>query len=366
MVMLPNQNNISRRIFKDDFKKMINQDIPEHYIKTQQMKYAKSKNKRISSQDFIVPKLKEYNKLLQHNYSVVQLKAICKHYKQTTTGKKADLIKRAFHFLRYSSNCVKIQQTWRKFIIYKFIKLQGPAIKQIDLCTNATDFLSLEPLNTIPQNQFFSFNDADGFIYGFNVKSLYNLIQKSDNPTNPYNRQKLHKRVICDLKKMLRFGNILDKKISTDIKPIKDELTIKQKMELLTISIFQKMDSFGHITDSNWFTTLTKFQLIKLIHELIDIWDYRAGLTNNDRIRICPPNGRPFYGFNLTNSYLNSCPLIQLKMQVLRVFEILLTRSHDAQQHAISAYYILGALTLVNPNAASALPWLYESMNYIV
>jgi len=31
---------------------------------------------------------------------------------------------------------------------------------------------------------------------------------------------------------------------------------------------------------------------------------------------------------------------------------------------ALGAYYVLGALTLVNPNAAAALPWLFQSVAY--
>jgi len=37
----------------------------------------------------------------------------------------------------------------------------------------------------------------------------------------------------------------------------------------------------------------------------------------------------------------------------------------DNDSKSLGAYYILGALTLVNTNAAISLPWLYQSVNYI-
>ena len=39
------------------------------------------------------------------------------------------------------------------------------------------------------------------------------------------------------------------------------------------------MDSLGNYTDSKWFTDLNKFNLIKFLKELLDIWNYRANLS---------------------------------------------------------------------------------------
>ena len=38
-------------------------------------------------------------------------------------------------------------------------------------------------------SQFFSFKDDDGFIYGFDILSLWQLYEKSNTIENPYNRQ---------------------------------------------------------------------------------------------------------------------------------------------------------------------------------
>ena len=41
---------------------------------------------------------------------------------------------------------------------------------------NQTDFFTLEELKDIDNSQFYSFKDKDGFVYGFDVCSLYNMI----------------------------------------------------------------------------------------------------------------------------------------------------------------------------------------------
>lgn len=37
----------------------------------------------------------------------------------------------------------------------------------------------------------------------------------------------------------------------------------------------------------------------------------------------------------------------------------------DNDSKCLGSYYVLGALTLVNENAALALPWLHDSFSYI-
>jgi len=36
----------------------------------------------------------------------------------------------------------------------------------------------------------------------------------------------------------------------------------------------------------------------------------------------------------------------------------------DRDSKTLGAYYVLGALTLVNDSAASSLPWLFQSVSY--
>ena len=52
-------------------------------------------------------------------------------------------------------------------------------------------------INKIPYYQFYCYKDGEGFVYGFNIKSIYNLMIKSDgNLKNPYTRLELPKNII--------------------------------------------------------------------------------------------------------------------------------------------------------------------------
>jgi hypothetical protein len=46
------------------------------------------------------------------------------------------------------------------------------------------------------------------------------------------------------------------------------------------------------------------------------------------------------------------------------VLENLVNIGTDKDSKALGAYYVLGALTLVNSDAATSLPWLFQSVNY--
>ena len=131
-------------------------------------------------------------------------------------------------------------------------------------------------------------------------------------------------------------------------------------MELKAISLFHKIDSFGHITDSKWFLNLHKENVVKFLKELFDIWNYRAQLSQDIKYLICPPNGRPFNGLRINN--LHHKTEFLLKKLALTVIENIITKSTQSEQQSLGAFYVLGALTLVCQEAADSLPWLYQSV----
>ena len=101
------------------------------------------------------------------------MKGLAKHYKQKSTGNKQELQNILYNYLRLSYFIVKIQKNVRRMFVRKYIMLKGPAFLNRKLCNNPTDFFSLEEMNDIKYNQFISIKDIDGFIYGFDVISLY-------------------------------------------------------------------------------------------------------------------------------------------------------------------------------------------------
>jgi hypothetical protein len=126
------------------------------------------------------------------------------------------------------------------------------------------------------------------------------------------------------------------------------------------LSIFHRIDTFGHITDTSWFLSLERPHLIRLLRELQDIWEYRANLSIIVKRQICPPNGNPFHGINVSSLMQKNKETIQ--RNILYIMENLVSKGINSDSQSLGAFYILSALTLVSHNAAIALPWLYESV----
>ena len=78
------------------------------------------------------------------------------------------------------------------------------------------------------------------------------------------------------------------------------------------ITLFQKINEMGNYADSRWFTDLSYQRLLLFVRELSDIWNYRAELSEEIKIDICPPHGNPFHSVtmvhlqNLSFSYLQN------------------------------------------------------------
>jgi hypothetical protein len=61
---------------------------------------------------------------------------------------------------------------------------------------------------------------------------------------------------------------------------------------------------------------------------------------------------------------MNEHDLLNIKKIILDVLEKFVNNGVDRDSKTLGAYYVLGALTLVNESAASSLPWLFQSVSY--
>jgi len=322
-------------------------------------------------------KLKPYNNdpvhftdckiLTTYNFNCGTLKQIAKLHKLKVTGNKPQLMLRIFSFLYLSAFVVTIQKHFRGKLQRTYNELHGPAVMNRSLCTNDSDFGTLEPHKNIPFDQFISFQDTDHFIYGCDIASLYNLYLSHDaicrnsvKIQNPYNRLSLPGDVFYNIKKLIQLSAVLGKKITLSMDDDIVEVSAEQQIESRCFTIFQNV---GNYSDANWFLSLTRNKLIKFMRDLIDIWSYRAQLSIELKRNICPPNGDPFSNFNSNILYEDDILIIQ--KAVIEVIEKITNYGIDADSKSLGGYYVLGALTLVSETAALAVPWLYQSMCYI-
>ena len=320
-------------------------------------------NKKIKNENIIIPTIKNYNDITIHNYNLSQLKIIAKNYKLKISGNKNQLINRIYSHLYLSSFIIKIQKLFRGFLVKKYIQLHGPALVNRNLCNNSDDFVTLEPLNEIEFTQFMSYKDIDGFIYGFNISSLYNTFFKmktNNSQQNPYNRNNIPEDVFKTIKTLIRLGKILKMEINLVYEDDIKNVTNEKAVELRALSLFQNIDALGNYSDPKWFLSLNKFEIIKFIRELFDIWNYRAQLSIEIKQNICPPNGDPFRNLNMNYIYTEQ-NLNNIRNMILEILEKFVNNGINNDNKALGAYYVVGSLTLVNENAATSLPWLFQS-----
>jgi hypothetical protein len=322
------------------------------------------KPQKVSDDKIVVPTFNTYNDMIYNNYNVAQLKSFAKHYKLKLSGNKPQLMSRIYSFLYFSSFIIKIQKVFRRFLVAKYKTLHGPAIMNRKMCTNSDDFVTMEPLEEINFHQFISYKDIDGFIYGFDITSLHNLFLKSsDEIKNPYNRNLIPEFVFKNIRGLIRLGRILNIEINLNFEDDTKKVSNEKAIELKAITLFQQIDALGNYSNAHWFLSLNRIQTIKFIRELMDIWQYRAQLPVQTKRNICHPLGDPFR--NLSIQYVNTEQnLWNVKKVLLEVIDTFVNSGIDKDSKALGAYYVLGALTLVNEEAATSLPWLFQSVNY--
>lgn len=332
-------------------------------MKRNEFNENKKKRKIVDEKDFFIPNFDEYYLIKNNNYRVSFLKDICKYYKQKLSGNKKDLEDRIFIYLRHSFFANKVQKIARGYIQRKFNKLLGPGFINKKLCKNDCDFFTLEEISEIPYNQFISYQDSNNNIWGFNIISLYNLFLKNKNNTlNPFTREKMSANLIENINQIIKLGKYLNIECDIKLKDISDELDSKKKFEMRVLQIFQKIDELGNYTNTKWFFDLNKLEIIRFLRELADIWFYRAGINDQTRRNICPPMGILFKNVNL--NYISNLSQKQLQKLAMNLVEQIISNGISRDFKIMGSYYVLSALTLVNNEAAEALPWLYQSVMY--
>ena len=337
-------------------------------------KDTNTKPKKLKTEDMEIPDTTSIDMMYKYNYNCEQLKIIARHYKIKHTGNKNQLFMRILMYLHFSRYITPIQGLFRGFLYRRLISYKGPGLKNRDDCVNQGDFLTMDHVKEIPYMQFYSFRDMDGFIYGFDMSSLYNLLFNNNNssssvlratPKNPYNRNLIPASVFTDLRRIVKlsklFGIGVDINIEEEVQSIR-ERTIHERVRDLCM----KMDQMGHYTHVDWFLSLGTAKLRRFVRELTEIWNYRANISPHIKREICPPYGDPMRHINYAELYVMEETTLESKQRmVLECLEKLVTSGINEDSKCLGAYYVLGALTLVNRDVALAMPWLYESFEYV-
>jgi hypothetical protein len=329
---------------------------PVENIKTNEtMKKTKKK------EEFIIPTKDNYSMILATNYTIKQLKEIANHHKIkiTSTLAKAEIVSKIYNYFKHYDNAVIIQKAWRNYLFKQYNKLRGPARFNRSLCVNETDFFTMDEIKDIPYLQFFSFQDTDNMIYGCDIMSIYTLFHKGfDTKTaNPYNRNILNKNIKKNMMKLIWLSRFFKEEMNFKLN---EEEVVEQNINGRAASLFHDIDLLGNYTDHQWFLALGRTALVRFIMELNDIWNYRANLSEQVKRDICPHNRDLFRMMYMIDLRAVSIPVVQ--DVALNIMEMLVKDGINHDSRCLGANFVLCALTLVSPEAANALPWLYQSV----
>lgn len=323
----------------------------------------------------------EYSLLLEFDCKIPFLKDNLKHWGLSRVGNKSALLTRLYNYLFLSNMAVRIQAFFRGFIVKEYIRLHS--FKARKSCVNDRDITTMEEISKIPLHQLYIIRqeekESDIKYYGFDMISIFNLFIESakipDNTTyiydndrcytigrrvdNPYTKTVLPDNEFSKILKVLRYGGILGFRIDTYFDDLKPD-DYMDNINLRVITLFNEINNLGNYANIQWFNSLDSIRLIDFITELRDIWIYRANLSDRVKYEICPPYGNPFMGILLTALPIMEYPLI--RSICVKIMEEMIYKCINDSSKSLGAYYVLACLTLVNKDAADAMPWLYQSV----
>lgn len=339
---------------------------------TEQIPTAPNTRRKINNDKFFVPLINEKKEFAKYNYNLAQLKQIAKHYKLPVSGTKTQLTTLIYNFFHLSEKTIIIQSAIRGYFTRKVLKMRGPALmlKNRGKCTNETDFFTLTDLKEIPYSQFYSFACPKGFIYGFDISSLFQMFvssaknkRKITDIMNPYNRDTINTSVYKTLKNISKLSSLFGMTMNVMLSPVENEIIEDVfNFDQRILNICQILDGFGNYTNTDWFLNMTRSNTIQFLRELHDIWCYRAQLSQEIKREICPPHGNPFTILRNHNNMLTTMNEIELKKSFVSIIEKIITSANDDANRSLGGMYVLTALTITSPAAATAMPWLYESV----
>ena len=356
--------------------------------------------------------------IIMKSYTIPILKQVCKLHKLQKKKKKGLLIDRITTLFDRIKNAVIVQKYTRRQFVKKIINKNREFNEKRNMCTNMTDFSTMEPLNEISKEYFYCYTDIDKFVYGFDITSLIEMLRKTRKIFNPYTRTpitKRHKNEIINLynlsllvyQKMRetnepyinhiqnnhrlvhsRYRNLINR-ISNEFnnrevssylnyRPIANIETIppiyhEQYQEIENTrqrpiadrinSLFMEIDQLGNYTDQTWFTNLTHMKYAQLYRCFYDIWNFRGQISYEVKNDICPIHG-PFDGIFPNTVRHMDLSTTTLKTACLIVFENLVYSGINVEIRKIGTLIALTALTVISQPARTVMPWLYESIIY--
>jgi hypothetical protein len=125
------------------------------------------------------------------------------------------------------------------------------------------------------------------------------------------------------------------------------------------VELFHQLNELHYYSSPEWFLSMEEADHRLFYRELYEIWTFRAFLTSVQKNTIVPGYQRTL--FQRTPLHIPDTleGLQRLNRSVIRQ---LISSAEDVQDRILGAMYVISAFTMVNDEARTAYPWLYESV----
>lgn len=315
--------------------------------------------------------------------TIKTLKATAQHlstktYRVHKHGNKPELVERIRAFFDKWAKATRIQRRFRGFLATRAFRLRGPAYFDLSKCVNDTDFFTMDPLAEMDRRHFYSYADAKGFVYGFDVFSLMQIFKREGKIMNPYTREELNSPDICSLfrkimilhpescgGKYIHMSNPPSPKHNqprhTPESSREHRMAIKMaELQQLPVTqrieeLFMTIDHLGNYTQSRWFSELSKREYVRFYDAYYVWWNRLPLATKRD---ICYKLN-PFSDIRFRP--LDEVERSEYQEACLVLMEHMVLTGVNEESHKLGALHVLSQLTRVSYLARVALPWLYDS-----
>lgn len=284
-----------------------------------------------------------------------------KHFRVGIWMNKPVLVKMVQTYRVLSRVVIPAQALMRRFIVRApLLRKYGPAWNRRSLCVNDTDFMTLDPLASIPLEDFISYRDEQGLVHGFCLDSLHRWIsqqRQSSTKTNPYTRMALPDGLV----QMVQTRHVIDLVAEQEEMERMAQMSIRQRLRHEVTDLFMLFDSFGYYTNPSWFLQLSTPSVLSILVHLRRLWVVFLG-DNDLRFQMCPPNGEWVHEIEPvfrrpdldTNHY-------GVKLWVAQYLTRWILRAESREIQRYNVLYVLGSITFVSQEASRTLRWLQEA-----
>lgn len=250
---------------------------------------------------------------------------------------------------KIAKKAIVIQSVFRGWSVRRSLRDQGPGIFTRRVCNNDMDPVTLNELDDIPKRFFFSYVACDQRVYGFDVRSMKQLLMNGQT-RNPFNREEFPLGVVeaCN--------RVYDRSGTTEVEiAAEPSLSIQDTINRKAFRFFH--DAYlvtGCFVDHEWFLEVHRYGYIEMYRLLWEMW---SNIPYADRRRYNSRNIRWFP--HLTDVFVErifNTP--KLQMLLLTEFEKMMAGPVIEGDKITVVMWILIALTRVSEDARRGMPHL--------